>query len=123
MDVVNQPSASPFAGLVLEPARGSSIETPPPSVRPPRPPVQIIKRSVSSAAADCGRLMAAKNWSPAAGRRCRCSDVIGRQDGRAGRGGAGEGRRSGEGGGLDMPDERLFLLAIKRLRSGGFPDI
>lgn len=64
--------------------------------------------------------MAAKNWSPAADRRCRCSDVTGRQDGRAGRGGAGE---EGGGYGVDMPDERLFLLAIKRLRSGGFPDI
>lgn len=52
-------------------------------------PVQIIKRSVSSAAADCGRLVAAKNWSPAAGHCCRCSDVTGRQDG-----GPGEGRRS-----------------------------
>lgn len=51
MDVVNQPSASPFAGLVLESARGSSIETPSPPPHPPHP-VQIIKRSVSSAAAD-----------------------------------------------------------------------
>lgn len=34
MDVVNQPSASPFGGLVLKAARGSSIETPVPSSIP-----------------------------------------------------------------------------------------